>query len=330
MLAYVIRRVMYMVVVVLVLSVVAFTIIELPPGNYVTSYIATLRLTGASIDEEQIIAIEKQFGLDLPIYLRYFNWMWNIAHGNFGISFRWNMPVKDLLAERLPLTVMISLLTLVFTFGVGVPIGIYSALRQYSVGDYVSTFLGFIGLAIPNFLLALILMLIFYKYFGWNPVGLFSPHYKIADWSVPKLLDMCKHLPIPIVVIGTAGTASVIRIMRGCLLDELEKQYVVTARSKGMKETNLIFKYPVRLAINPIVSTIGWQLSAIVSGSIITAIVLDLPTTGPLLYDALKSQDTYLAGSIVLILSFLTVVGTFVSDMLLNLLDPRIQYEKSI
>jgi len=252
-----------------------------------------------------------------------------MLHGDFGICFTWNKPVSELLAERLPLTIMISLFALIFVYIVAIPIGIYSATHQYSISDYTFTTIGFAGLATPNFLLALILMLLFYKYFGLSIGGLFSPEYIEASWSLGKVVDMLKHFPIPIIVIGTAGTAGLIRVMRSCLLDELRKQYVITARAKGAAERTLLFKYPVRMAINPIISTMGWVLPAIVSGETVTAIVLSLPTTGPLLYQALIYQDMYLAGSIIVLLTFLTVIGMFISDLLLVWIDPRIRYEKS-
>jgi len=319
-----------MFIVLAVTSVVAFIIIQLPPGDYLTSYIRQLAQSGASVDEARIAALRKQYGLDLPLYAQYLKWMWKMLHGDMGQSFQYNYkPVSELLAERLPLTVMISLFTLVFTYVVAIPIGIYSATHQYSVGDYAFTVVGFAGLATPNFLLALILMFMFYKYFGLSVGGLFSPQYLTAPWSVNKFIDMLAHLPIPIIVIGTAGTAGLIRVMRGCLLDELRKQYVITARAKGVEERRLLFKYPVRVAINPIISTIGWTLPAIVSGETITAIVLSLPTTGPLLFRALMAQDMYLAGSTVMFLTFLTVVGTFISDLLLVWVDPRIRFERS-
>jgi len=317
-----------MIIILLAVSLVAFIIIQLPPGDYLTTLIENLRARGIQVNEEQIRSLEKQYGLDLPVYAQYFTWMWNMVHGNFGRSFEWNEPVSMLIAERLPLTITISLLTLLFVYAVSIPIGIYSATHQYSIGDYTFTVAGFAGLAIPNFLLALVLMFLFYKYFGLSAGGLFSLDYQIAPWSLAKVIDMLKHLPIPIIVIGTAGTAGLIRVMRGCLLDELRKQYVITARAKGVSERALLFKYPVRVAINPIVSTIGWTLPGIVSGETITAIVLSLPTTGPLLFRALIAQDMYLAGSTVMFLTFLTVIGTLISDILLVWIDPRIRYEK--
>jgi len=328
MLFYIVRRFLYMIIVLFVASIVAFIIIQLPPGDYLTSYIVQLESTGTKVGEDQIASLRKQYDLDLPIYLQYFKWMWKMLHGDFGRSFQWNKRVSELIGERLPLTVMISLFTLIFTYFVAVPIGIYSATHQYSIGDYTFTVAGFAGLATPNFLLALILMFLFYKYFGLSVGGLFSPEYAKESWSIGRFIDMLKHLPIPIIVIGTAGTAGLIRVMRGCLLDELRKQYVITARAKGVAERTLLFKYPVRVAINPIVSTVGWTLPAIVSGETITAIVLNLPTTGPLLFQALMSQDMYLAGSTIMFLTFLTIVGTLISDILLVWIDPRIRYER--
>ena len=330
MLFYILRRFLYMIIILWVISIVAFVIIQLPPGDYLTSYLMQLETRGAKIDIEELTLLRKQYGLDLPIHLRYFKWMWKMLHGDFGKSLEWNRPVSELIAERMPLTMIISLFTLIFTYIVAIPIGIYSATRQYSIEDYTFTVIGFVGLATPNFLLALILMLLFYKWFGLSIGGLFSSQYVEAAWSVGKFVDMLKHLPIPIIVVGTAGTAWLIRVMRGCLLDELRKQYVITARAKGVAERTLLFKYPVRLALNPIISTIGWQLPAIISGGTITAVVLSLPTMGPLLFRALMSQDTYLAGSVIMFLGFLTVIGTFISDILLVWLDPRIRYEKGI
>ena len=317
-----------MAIILLVVSVVAFIVIQLPPGDYLTSYISRLASTGAKVSEAEIASLRKQYGLDLPIYLQYFKWVWKMFHGDFGRSFAWNRPVSDLIAERLPLTVMLSLFALIFTYIVAIPIGIYSATHQYSPGDYTFTIIGFVGLATPNFLLALVLMFFFYKYFGLSVGGLFSREYATAAWSLDKFVDMLKHLPIPVIVIGTAGAAGLIRVMRACLLDELQRQYVITARAKGVKERTLLFKYPVRVAINPIISTIGWTLPAIVSGETITAIVLSLPTTGPLLFQALLNQDVYLTGSTVMFLSFLVVIGTLISDVLLVWIDPRIRYEK--
>jgi len=314
----------------LAMSVVAFTIIQLPPGDFVTSLVIQMEAGGSKVDEAQIAALEKRYGIDKPGYVQYFLWMKKMLRGDLGQSFQWTKPVSKLIAERLPSTLALSFFSLILVYAVAIPIGIYSATHQYSVGDYVFTTIGFGGLATPNFLLALLLMFFLYNYFDLNVTGLFSSNYVTASWSIGKFIDMLKHLPVPLIVIGTAGTAGLIRIMRGCLLDELRKQYVITARAKGVKERTLLFKYPVRMAINPIISSIGWELPWIVSGQTIVAIVLGLPTIGPLLFDALITQDMYLAGSSVMLLCFLTVIGTFISDLLLIWVDPRIRYERKV
>lgn len=330
MLSYIIRRLIYMTVLLWLISVVGFIIIELPPGSYLDVHIAQLQARGGTVNEALVASLRKQYGLDLPVYARYFKWIWGILHGDLGMSLEKQRPVADLIAERLPATITLSLFTTVFIYVVAIPIGIYSATHQYSPSDYLFTFFGFAGLATPNFLLALVLMFLFYKYFNVSLTGLFSSQYAAAPWSIGKFMDMVVHLPIPIIVIGTAGTAGIIRVMRGCLLDELRKQYVVTARAKGVAERSLLFRYPVRVALNPIISTIGWQLPAIFSGTVITAIVLSLPTTGELMYKALRSQDMYLASSSLIILTALTVIGTFISDLLLVWIDPRIRYERGV
>ena len=325
--AYVFRRVIYAVVTMLVVSVVAYIIIQLPPGDYLTSYIMRLEMQGGEVTDAEVETLKREYGFDLPPHLRYFKWMANLLRGDLGRSFFYNRPVLELLAERLPLSLLVSLLALLFTYLVSIPVGIYSATHQYSLWDYTLSFVGFVGLATPNFILALLLMFFFFKTFGLSIGGLFSPAYLLEPWSWGKFLDMVKHLPVPVIVIGTAGTAGLIRVMRGLLLDEMTKQYVVTARAKGVGELRLLFKYPVRVSLNPIVSTIGWTLPAIVSGQTITAIVLSLPTVGPLLLEALVNEDIILAGSVVMILSFLTVLGTLLSDLLLVVLDPRIRFE---
>ena len=316
-----------MVVLLFVISVFSFIVIQLPPGDYLTSYIMTLQTQQGTVDESMIEALRKQYGLDLPMYDQYIFWIKNMFKGDFGWSFEWKQPVGKLIADRLPMTVLLSILTLIFTYVIAVPIGIYSATHQYSFGDFFFTIIGFVGLATPSFFLALVLMFLFNKYLGFSVGGIFSTQYIDAPWSFAKFMDLLKHLPIPIFVIGLAGTASIIRVMRGCLLDELRQQYVITARAKGLSERKLLYKYPVRVAMNPIISTIGWVLPGIVSGATITAIVLDIPTVGNLLYSALLSQDTYLAGSSIMILAFLTIIGTFISDLLLAWADPRIQYQ---
>jgi peptide/nickel transport system permease protein len=326
MLAYIIRRILIMIPVMVAISVVTFIIIELPPGDFLTTYVAELHASGESVDQAELDALTRRFGLDQPLYIRYLMWAWNFLHGDLGYSFEWRKPVSELIGERLLLTVIISTATLLFTWVISVPIGIYSAVRQYSWTDYFLTFIGFIGLATPNFLFALVLLWASYAYFGMSVGGLFSPEYVEAPWSLAKFWDLLKHLWIPVVIVGTAHTAKFIRMIRGNLLDELRKPYVVTARAKGLPETQLILKYPVRVAINPLVSTIGWTLPELVSGIAITAVVLNLPTTGPLLLRALLSQDMHLAGAFLMMLAFLTVVGTLVSDILLAWVDPRIRF----
>ena len=329
MIDYIVRRFLYMLLTVLAVSVVAFGLIQLPPGDYLTTYIAQLEEEGSRASEEELLALRLHYGLDRPLYAQYAQWVWRIVtRGDFGRSFAYDRPAKDLIWERLAMTAIMAMATLVFTYVVSIPIGIYSALKKYSPGDFFVTVIGYTGLATPNFLLALILMYVGFQYLGASVGGLFSPQYLEAGWSLGKVLDMLSHLWIPVIVLGTAGTAGLIRVMRGMLLDELQKQYVITARSKGLKESTLVYKYPVRIALNPLVSTIGWQLTTIVSGAPIVAVVLSLPTTGPLLLNSLLSQDMFLAGAFILILSILTVVGTFVSDILLAAMDPRIRMEQ--
>jgi len=328
MLQYIARRLLLMIPTIIAISIVTFIIIQLPPGDYLTSLVANMALQGEDVDQAALEMLKQRYGLGQPVYVQYLKWVWGIiSRGDFGQSFEWNKPVTELIWERLALTFVLSLSTLLFTWIVAFPIGIYSAVRQYSLGDYVFTFLGFIGLATPNFLLALVLMYISFKYFNQSVGGLFSPEFVEAPWSWAKVVDLLKHLWIPMVILGTSGTAGLIRIMRANLLDELRKPYVVTARAKGLPERKLILKYPVRVALNPFVSTVGWTLPGLVSGSAIVSVVLSLPTTGPLLLRALMSQDMYLAGSFILMLSVLTVIGTLISDILLAWLDPRIRYQ---
>ena len=326
MLSYLIRRLFYMIVMLAVMSVVSFVIIQLPPGDYVTTLRAALEASGDPLDDDEVQSLIRQYGLDKPYTVRYFLWVGGMLRGDFGRSITWNRPVIDLIGERLALTVTISLVATFFTYLVSIFIGIYSATHQYSPADYTFTVVGFIGLATPNFMLALILMIVFNNLFGISIGGLFSPEYSTATWSLGKVWDLIKHLPVPVIVVGTAGTAGLIRVMRGMVLDEIRKQYVVTARAKGLGETKLLFKYPVRVALNPLISTVGWILPAIVSGSTITALVLNLPTVGPLMYGALLAEDTYLAGTIILFLCTLTITGTFISDILLAVTDPRIRF----
>ena len=299
----------------------------MPPGDFLTFYVAELSAQGESVPEAQIAQLERQYGLGRPWYVQYFLWMKNIiTKGDFGRSFTWNKPVSDLIWDRIAFTMLITLLTVVFVWIVALFIGKYAATHQYSLGDYVATFFGFIGLAVPNFLLALLLLYYSLTLFGLSPAGLFSPEYQDAPWSVGKWIDLLAHLWIPIVILGTAGTAGAIRILRANLLDELHKPYVITARAKGVPERTLIWRYPVRVALNPFISTVGWTLPELVSGSIIVSVVLNLPTTGPLLLGALLQQDMFLAGSFILLVSVLTVIGTLISDVLLAWLDPRIRF----
>ena len=329
MIQYLVRRVGYMLITLLGISILAFVVIQLPPGDYLDIYIQQLRDRGIETDREELAGLENRYGLNQPVLVQYFKWMGNLITLDLGQSFATRQKVTDMLAERVPLTALITLLTTLFTFAMAIPIGIYSATHQYSLTDYSVTTIGFIGLATPNFLLALILMFLFSRWFGVTIGGLFSPEMVTAPFSLAKLWDLITHLPVPIVVVGTAGTAALVRIMRATMLDELRKQYVITARSKGVEERSLLFKYPVRIAVNPLVSTIGWLLPEIISGATVTAIVLSLPTTGPLLLTALLQQDMYLAGSIIVVLSLLTVIGTLISDLLLVLVDPRIRMERS-
>lgn len=326
--AYILRRFLYMILLVALSSVVSFMIIQLPPGDYLTSYVSQLRAQGQDINEEEIQGLREAYGLDKSEFEQYVIWITKIVtQGDMGRSFAWRVPVSQLILERLPATLLVSFGATLVVYLLAIPIGIYSATRQYSLGDYVFTIIGFAGLAIPSFVLALILMVFFYSNFGVSVGGLFSPELESAPWSSAKFIDLLKHLPVPLLVIGLNGTASIIRIMRATLLDELNRPYVETARAKGLSELKLLFKYPVRIALNPIASTAGWVLPAMFSGSTIVAIVLNLPTIGPLLYQALLSEDMFLAGGTVLISAVLTVVGTFLSDMILVWLDPRIRLE---
>lgn len=325
--SFILRRLIYMVPTILVLSIVVFVIIQLPPGDWLTSYVAGMRASGDEVSPERIEILRERYGFDKPIYVKYFKWISGIFTGDFGFSFSWNKPVGELIWSRLGLTLLVSTSTLLFTWIVSFTIGLYSATHQYSIGDYFATFIGFIGLATPNFMLALILMYLSFEFFGYSISGLFSYEFVDAPWSIAKFIDLLKHLWIPIIVSGTAGTAGLIRILRANLLDELGKPYVVTAKTKGVSNLKILFKYPVRIALIPFISTVGWTFASLISGSVITAIVLNLPTTGPMLLQALKTQDMYLAGSFIFFLSILTVIGTLVSDILLALVDPRIRFE---
>lgn len=327
MLAYLVKRVWYGLIAIFAVSVLSFVIIQLPPGDYVTSYIANLESQGVQVRADEAAAIRAQYGLGQPMYVQYGRWMGQILQGNLGMSFQYRIPVTEVIGERMLLTIILALGSVLFIWAVAIPIGIFSAVRQYSVGDYVATTLGFIGLSIPDFLLALVLMYFAWDWFDFSVGGLFSPEYAVAPWTWGRVVDLLQHMVIPIIVLGTAGTASLIRITRANLLDELRKPYVVTARAKGMTEWQLIMKYPVRLALNPIISLTAYILPFIVSGSIIVSVVLSLPTLGPVLLRSLLSQDMFLAGSIILMIGVMTVIGTLLSDILLAIVDPRVRLQ---
>jgi len=327
MLAYLARRLALAVLTIWAITILSFVIIKLPPGDYITSYIAQMSASGGFVSEAEVQALRREYGLDQPGYVQYLRWMTMVLHGRFGVALEWKRPVSEVIGDRLWLTMVVSVAAIVVTWALAIPIGIYSAVRQYSTGDYVATFVGFIGLAVPSFMLALILLYLGFKYFNASIGGLFSDRYAEAPWTLAKVWDLARHLPLPALILGFAGTAQLVRIMRANLLDELGKPYVVTARARGLSEWRVILKYPVRVALNPFASTIGYLLPYIVSGSIIVSLVLGLPTVGPLLLRALIAQDMFLAGTIVLLLGVLTVVGTFLSDLLLLWIDPRIRLE---
>lgn len=329
MLNFILRRLVLMVPTFFVTAVVAFAIIQLPPGDFATSYVAALAAQGDSSASKEILeGMRAAYGLDQPMYIQFTKWVWGIiTRGDFGVAFEFHQPVSSLIWERVWLTMAITLASTVITWLIAFPIGIFSAVKQYSLGDYFFTLVGFMGISIPSFLVALVLMYVQFKYFGSTIGGLFSTEYVNASWSLGKAADLLRHLWLPVFILAFGGTAELIRIMRANLLDELRKPYVVTARAKGLPEWKVLIKYPVRLALNPFVSTIGWTLPHLISGSIIISVVMSLPTTGPMLLRALQSQDMYLAGSIILILSIMTIVGTLISDVLLAYLDPRIRYQ---
>ncbi|MEO8714837.1 MAG: ABC transporter permease [Acetobacteraceae bacterium] len=323
--AYLVRRLGLAVITVWAITVVTFIIMQLPPGDFVDAYMAQSAAMGSAISAAEAAAMRHAYGLDQSIWVQYAKWLNLVAHGQFGLSFEYGRPVTEVIGDRLWLTLALSMLAIVVTWGLALPIGIYSAVRQYSVGDYLFTFIGFIGLAVPNFLLALIVMYVGFRAFGLNVGGLFSADQELAPWSLTKVWDLCRHLPAPVLILALAGTAQLVRIMRANLLDELRKPYVVTARARGLAEHRVILKYPVRAALNPFASTIGYLLPFTVSGSVIISVVLSLPTVGPVLLHSLLSQDMLLASTIILLLGVLTVIGTLLSDLLLMWIDPRIR-----
>jgi peptide/nickel transport system permease protein len=325
MLGYIIKRTLYMVPTLVLISMVVFMLIELPPGDYFESYVAQLLASGESVDMQKIEFLRQQYGFDLPPYERYFKWVFGMLQGDFGYSFEYQLPVSVVIGDRLWFTIFITFLTIIFTWIIAFPIGIYSAIRQYSWGDYGLTFIGLLGLATPNFLLALVLMYLAKEYFGTSIGGLYDPQFIDQPMSWAKFLSVLEHIWIPVIVIGTAGTAGMIRRLRANLLDELRKPYVTTARAKGMPEFRALMKYPFRMSLNFFIADIGGILPQVISGAELVAIVLSLQTTGPLLISALQSQDMYLAGSFLMLLAFLTVIGVLISDIALAILDPRIR-----
>jgi peptide/nickel transport system permease protein len=326
---YIAKRVLLMIPTLFIISIISFMVIELPPGDF-TEYLLKAYNINNRVEEAQIRAeLQEEYGLGESVVVRYYKWMNNFFHLDLGRSYVYSESVSKLILSKIGLTVIISVFTILFTWIVSIPISIYSAVKQYSMGDYVFTFVGFIGLAIPNFFLALILMYFGYTVFDIPIGGLFSREFSMAAWSFAKFIDMLKHLWVPVIVIGTAGTAQMIRLLRSMILDELKKDYVRTARAKGLSELKILFRHPLRVALLPIISTIGWMLPAVISGDAITSQVLDLPTTGPLLLQALAQQDTYLAGSFLFMVSILTVIGTLISDIALVWVDPRISLTES-
>ena len=327
MLGYILRRFLQIIPLLILLSILIFFVIQLPPGDYVTMLVQSLQRQGTDMAQSQIDSLLRLYNLDKPVYLQYLTWIRNILfRGDFGYSMLYGRPVMQIVGERINMTIIMSILTLMLTWALSIPIGIYAATHQYSFFDHLFTFVGFLGISVPGFLIALVVLYLIFDNTGVAITGLFAPQYVNAPWTWAKILDGAKRIWIPMVIIGLSSTASLIRVMRNMLLDELRKQYVITARAKGVAEGRLLLKYPVRLAINPLISTIGWILPGIISGEALVSIVLNLPTMGPLLLTATLSQDMYLAGSFMLVASILTVFGTLISDILLAWLDPRVRF----
>jgi peptide/nickel transport system permease protein len=327
MIAFILKRILYIIPTLIGISIVSFVVISLPPGDYLTARISELELQGDTTSRQYLEQLRSYYGLDKPVYTQYFIWVTHFFKGDFGLSFEYNKPVRDLIGERLALTIFLSISTMIFTWIISIPIGVYSAIHQYSFWDRFFTFLSFVGMATPGFLLALVLLVLVLFRFGTSLLGLFSPEYVNASWSFAKFIDLLKHLWLPVIIIGFSGTGSLMRIMRGNLLDILGQPYISTARAKGLKETKVIWKYAVRIAINPLVSIAGMSLPGIIGGEMLTSIVLNLPTTGPLFYRALQVQDMYLAGSFLMFLTMFLVIGNLIADLALAWLDPRIKYE---
>lgn len=327
MVSFIVRRLAYTIATLLLVSIASFVIIQAAPGDYAEIYAAKKAATGAIVTQQDIQAYRVELGLDAPLVVQYWRWLSNAMQGDFGYSWAWRRPVGEVIAERMPLTLAIAFLTLVFMYGVAIPIGIYSAVHRYSFGDHASSLVGYLGLAVPNFLLALVLMYVGQQYFGQSVGGLFSPGFANEPWSWARIGDLAAHLIIPVLVLGLGGTAYLIRSMRAAVLDELDKMYVLAARAGGLSPMQLLWRYPVRMALNPIVATLGWRLTYVISGAPIVGYVLALPDTGPLFLNALLNQDMYLAGAMIFLYCLLTIIGTLVSDLLLVMLDPRIRLE---
>lgn len=325
--SFILRRILYIIPTLIGISIVSFVIINLPPGDYLTAKITELELQGDTTSREYLEQLRGYYGLDKPLYTQYFLWVSRFIKGDFGISFEYNKPVRELIGERLALSVLLSIFAMIFTWIVAIPIGVYSATHQYSIGDRFFTFLSFIGMATPGFLLALVLLVLVLFRFETSLLGLFSPQYVNAPWSFWKFVDLLKHLWLPVIIIGFSGTGSLIRIMRGNLLDILGQPYIFVARAKGLEESKVIWRYAVRVAINPLISIAGMSLPGIIGGEMLTSIVLNLPTTGPLFYRALQVQDMYLAGTFLMLITIFLVIGNLIADITLAWVDPRIRYE---
>lgn len=325
MLRYLSRRLLAMGLTFWAVTFVAFLIMELPPGDFASTRVSEMAASGSKIDPAMAGRLREMYNLDAPVLERYWSWFTRLLQGDFGYSLAFNMPVRDLIGSQLPNTLLVDGLTLLFMWAVAIPIGIFSAVRQYSIADYAATVIGFVGVAVPSFLLALLLMWLFYTQFGVVLGGLHSQEFASDPYSWPALADLAQHLWAPVLVAGAAGMASLIRVTRANLLDELQKPYVTTARAKGLSEWKLILKYPVRMAMSPLVSSIGWLLPSLISSATIVAIVMNMPTLGPLLLNGLMVQDMFLAGGVLVVMAMLTLVGTLLSDILLYWLDPRIR-----
>ena len=330
MLSYIVKRFFYMIPTLVLTSILVFTLIELPPGDYLESYVAELLSAGETVDPKEIEYLRQEYGFDRPVWERYFKWASGMLVGDFGYSFEYQLPVNKVIGDRMFFTIIVTFFTIIFTWLVAFPIGIYSATHQYSWGDYGLTFLGLLGLATPNFLLALIMTYLANQWFGTSIGGLVDPEYIDKPFSWGKFLSVLEHIWIPVIVIGTSGTAAMVRRVRANLLDELRKPYVTTARAKGVPEFRSLMKYPFRMSLNFFIADIGGILPQVISGAEVVAIVLSLETTGPLLIAALQSQDMYLAGSFLMMLGFLTVIGVLISDIALAILDPRIRLQGGV